>query len=358
MKLMTKLVALAFVSVAALTPLAVGHDAIGTPNTTCQDDTGDYRHDYLLGTGRLVGEYQDGNLDPCSTRGSYGLFLFSSDGDQANCGGSSNPCAPPDATNECDGTENAFLDDPFVDDPFNTILPALPGPAYEAVCNTDRPADWDGDYDWAIGGAVLSWDLPPPSSAPQASCGGTTACETSSASPNCTTTYPGCFDSVRGGGEYCWGFDTHTHSGIIYADANVLGAPTLVGGQDLADFIQMTATTNWRRSAFDALPGNGQENCGDTLVEPCGLPGQIDQVNCNGRDWKDSAKPGAYTEILGGGIQKQIAGPAVGGQDGVVMVFIGSLGCPIAEATSGTDACVNTVANNIQTAAIGGHIWT
>jgi len=347
MQLMTRLVALALVAGAIVAPLAAGHALKGTTNPTCQSDTGDWDHDYLLGPAPILPT--DGNQVPCTTRSTYGWYLFTSDGPTNT-----------DPHDNCDGNEYDIVEN-VVADPRNGVA-FVPEPAYSAVCNTAHPSrDWDGDYDWALGGAVLSWDLAPPSSAPQASCGsgaGQTPCATTSTSPNCTTTYPGCFDAVRGGGDHCWGFDVHTHSGTIYADADFLG---VVGHLhpivDATDFIEVTAATNWRRAAFDALPGNGHQNCGDTLVEPCGLPGQVDQVNCNGRDWMVRSGPSTYTAIFDTPV-KFVPGPASGGQDGVVLVFIGSLGCPIAEATSLTDACVNTLLTKVQTAAIGGHIWT
>ena len=108
----TILIALA---VALVTPFAAiaDPDVLGVPDVTCQSPAEWRTHDYgAPATGSLVFLPQDGNLEECGTS-----TWFDPSGDECVTLGS--------------------------------------GPVYDALCATDRAADWDGDYDFMFGGAYL-----------------------------------------------------------------------------------------------------------------------------------------------------------------------------------------------------------
>ena len=113
----TLLIALA---VALVTPFAAiaDPDVFGIPDVTCQSPAEWRLHDYgPPATDNLVFLPQDGNLDDCGTRYVFG----------ANCG-EVRPFVPPIA------------------------YPTLE----QFLCQTDLPADWDGDSEWAVGGGWLA----------------------------------------------------------------------------------------------------------------------------------------------------------------------------------------------------------
>lgn len=337
MKLMTKLGALAIVSLMALTPLAVAHFP-ARPVLTCESNAN--VHEFALGTGRLVGEYQDGNADNTNCNGpTYGMFLFS---DEECAGTAGDPAGSLDPV-----TQNG--------DPFNAIALTNPSLVYTVACQTDRPADWDGDLEWAVGGAVLAHtsgalNTPSPQSCVSGGSATKVACAAGAYDANDLVATTG---NALGGANNCWDMDGH-HLGDVYAQLDTVGASSAISG-----YISLTVTSNFRRAALDGLTPD-QESCGDTVNEPCPSPPlatTVDQVNCNGRDGKVEFVPALLTaaDITLG----TYSGPATvsptfgGGQDGVWIAFVGSVGCPISQTTSG--ACVPPPN---PTAGWTGHIWT
>lgn len=163
----------------------------GTPDFTCQRDPAEWQvHDYAGANGRTVTSVADYNLEECGT--TYGLFI------------AGNP--------ECREIEDRLGQGPG-------------SPLWELFCNTDRPADYDGDLEHAVGGAVLA--------------------------------------SVDGDGEtygalVCLGTEGHHLPGAsIYADDEVFADVVLRIGADAS------------------IPGTvppGEPDCGDGANRPCGDP--------------------------------------------------------------------------------------
>lgn len=212
-------------------PFAAAHDPAGTPQTTCTGLT--TTHDYgPVASGNLVFNPQDGNLAEC---GYTALFE-----DDQICGAD---------------------------------------PQVQALCDTDRTADWDGDFEYANGGGWVFSDSG---------------------------------DGATYGSLFCWDVVAHHGSSFTVTDA-------ALGGN-----VQVTVTADWPRAAVAAdLP------CGDSSVEPCdpANPGDIDQVTCNALDGSVTCpaaglgtlsitcaatfgpgSDGAYTLFIRGGTQGHIDG--------------------------------------------------
>lgn len=108
------------IALATVSP-AVAHDPPGTPNFSCQAIPEWLVHDYVAADGLLLQDVSDNNLQECGT--THGFFVA--------------------GNLECDELEYR--------------LGLGPGhPAWELLCNTDRPADYDGDMEFAVGGALLA----------------------------------------------------------------------------------------------------------------------------------------------------------------------------------------------------------
>ena len=113
----------------ALAPFAFAHTdqfGPGTPDYTCQTPAEWQVHDYAAATNsRLVTGISDNNLEECGT--TYGLFIAG---------------AP-----ECRELETRLgANDPG--SPLHIL--------WVLLCDTDRVADYDGDMEFAIGGALLA----------------------------------------------------------------------------------------------------------------------------------------------------------------------------------------------------------
>ena len=122
-----KWVVLALVVGAAVAPLSHAHEPAGTPDFTCQTPDEWEVHDYAAAHGWSVAGVSDNNLEECGT--TYGVFVA--------------------GTPECRELETRF----DAQDPSSPVH-AL----WLLLCQTDRPADYDGDMEFAIGGAVVAVD--------------------------------------------------------------------------------------------------------------------------------------------------------------------------------------------------------
>jgi hypothetical protein len=196
----------------ALAPLALAHDdqgGPGTPDFTCQTPEEWQVHDYAGANGRTVADISDNNLEECGT--TYGLFIA--------------------GTPECRNLEEEGLDDT---------------PLYTLICETDRPADYDGDLEYAIGGALLAVESG---------------------------------DGETSGSIVCLGTLGH-HGDTIAVDDQIFGT-------NVAFTVGADASL---------VPVPGEPDCGDNVTRPCqppnsGLGALVDAIlallqtgNCNPND--------------------------------------------------------------------------
>jgi hypothetical protein len=203
----------------AAAPFAIAHDPAGTPDFTCQTPAEWLVHDYAGANGRTVADISDNNLDECGT--TYGLFIAG---------------AP-----ECYELETRF----------NAQDPASPlHLLWVLLCATDRPADYDGDLEFALGGALLAVE--------------------SGATP------------TGAGSQACLGTEGHHNSHVWVED--------VVYGTNVAFTVGADA------SLVPPPPETGELDCGDNVTRPCtppnsGLGAEVDAVlallqtgNCNVND--------------------------------------------------------------------------
>ena len=118
-------------------PLAMAHTPAGTPDRFCTGPT--KTHDYgAPATGRLIWNYQDGNLQECGTTQEFQIAQICVD-----------DAIPESCIPVC---ENG---------PVSNEL--------QTLCDSDRTADWDRDLEYAVGGGVFAavepasvdcWDIP------------------------------------------------------------------------------------------------------------------------------------------------------------------------------------------------------
>jgi hypothetical protein len=193
-------------------PFALAHDdqgGPGTPDFTCQTPAEWQVHDY--GSGPALLGVSDNNLEECGT--TYGLFIA--------------------GTPECRNLEEEGLD--------GTLL-------YTLLCQTDRPADYDGDLEFALGGALLAVESG---------------------------------DGATSGSIVCLGTLGH-HGNTVYVDDQVFGS-----------------NVAFTVGADASIPGTvppGEPDCGDNVTRPCepsnsGLGPVVDAIldllqtgNCNPDD--------------------------------------------------------------------------
>lgn len=217
-------------AVAIMAPAAFAHSPAGTPDRFCTGETG--RHDYgPPAAGNLVFNYQDGNLEECGYTATF------------------------------DGT---------VTDPSGNELADLcdANPSVRSLCDTDRTADYDGDLEFAQGGAVLAVNS----------------------------------GSGNSGSVACWGMNGHHSSTITVTDA-------ALGGN-----VAWSVTADWAPTGQDSL-----FPCGDSLIDACDPtdPTEIPDVTCNPRDGELDVPAAGLGSI------DSTATPSFGaGQDGTYNVFV------------------------------------
>ena len=219
--------ALAMAAALVAVPFALGHEPAGTPDRFCTGPTN--VHDYgAPATRGYFGSLMDGNLEDCghtSIPDVVGLCL-------------QDP-PPGSMCDECDGQE-------------------LP-PAWCELMSADLPADWDGEREYARGGAVLV-----------------------SADPY---------------GSYCW--QTTPHHAVtptVYAEDVLLG-------RDVGILVMTDA----------ARPSPAEDPCGDGIHEECDDedPAEVPGVTCNPDDRSvEGTGHGTYV-------------PFMPGDDGAYRVYVG-----------------------------------
>jgi len=292
MKISVKLGALAMLTVLSAFPLVVGHGPIPGPQLFCQADVpgSELFHDYHSADGLSAGPFINSNLDPCS-----------------------NPPTPP----------------------------ADPDP------NAQPGLFWDGDYDWAEGGAILAIETGGRSTPPAQSCGSISIpCDPDSYDVGALDA--GVSGSPEGGAQNCWGMQGHHDPANVYVQDVVFG-----------DHITVSVFSNYRRAVYD---GHTPEvfPCGDNVFEPCdGFPAGafVDQVNCNGRDCKAQTGPALGTAPGPGNLPPAfvtLSDDCQSGQGGVLHVIVGSPACKSAEIQAG----VCPPPSQAQTQGPLGHVWT
>ena len=186
----------------AMAPFAFAHSPAGTPDFTCQTPDEWDTHDYAGANGRTVAFISDNNLEECGT--TYGLFVA--------------------GTPECRRLEDQGAADP------SSPLHAL----WLLLCQTDRPADYDGDLEFALGGALLAVESG---------------------------------DGQTSGSLVCLGTLGH-HSNTISVDDEVFGT-------------NVAFTVGADASLVPPVPG--EPDCGDNVTRPCepnnsGLGPTVDAV--------------------------------------------------------------------------------
>ena len=184
-------------AIALVTPLAAIADpsVLGVPDYTCQTPSEWRTHDYgAPANGYLVTGVSDNNLEGCGT--TYGSFLAGQP--------------------ECRLLQSQV---PGITDPSHPFYPL-----YVRLCLTDRPADYDGDMEYAQGGAYLVAD-----------------------SGN-GSTY---------GGLACTGtFGHHLVGGTVYVTDLAFPEVAFILAADFS-------------GPLSPPPLPGSPDCGDGLIEPC-----------------------------------------------------------------------------------------
>ena len=242
---------------AMMAPLSAFADqtVFGVPDLTCQDEAEWSLHDYgPAATGSLVAFPQDGNIEPVCANG-VSTWL---DHD-------SQECADLEAANPT---------------------------AHQALCHDPRPAPFDGDLEWAMGGGWL-------------------AAESG--------------DGVTSGSIACWGIEGHHFPGSIVYVNDITGLP-----------VAFTVTADFTDPA-SPVPPDGPD-CGDNVIQPCDpsppqpadLDPPLDSLNpvidtVNGVLYELFNSPGATCTV--GDVSKPCLVRCVldfaPGIDGVYTVFVG-----------------------------------
>jgi hypothetical protein len=218
----------------AAAPIGLAHTdqgGPGTPDTSCQSPSEWQVHDYAPPAqfDALLG-IRDGNLEECGT--TYGFSR---------------------GAQEC-----REMEDRFGFGPGNLL--------WEMSCNTDEPADYDGDFEFALGGALLAVDNG---------------------------------DGQTFGSLVCYGTLGH-HGSVITVVDKVLNPVAFSVGAD----------------ASLVPPPPGEPDCGDGTISPCGSsPGPT----CNPNDHLLSCP------IQRNGTCTVDFGP---GADGAYYVFVGRAARP------------------------------
>lgn len=214
-------------------PLAVAHDDLlgpGTPDLSCQTPAEWRVHDYAPpAQADTLAAVDDGNIEECGT-----TFGFTT------------------GAQECRELEDRYN--------------LGPGDAvWELVCNTDRPLDFDGDFEFAVGGALLSVESG---------------------------------DGATSGSLVCYGaLGHHPAGGPVRVQDNLVNPVAFSVGAD----------------ASLLPPPPGMPDCGDGTIVPC--PG----FGCNPDDHLHSCP------IQNNGVCNVPFGP---GADGAYYVFVGRMARP------------------------------